>query len=123
MSIVKMPLTGLELPYPGGSGNHSVRHAGGSHYLSDEAKAYRVLVALACRHVRPVVGPLCLDWLIAPPDKRARDIDNLFKVVCDALTHAGFWPDDSNKVITQGAWQWAAPVPGGAIFLTVYEAT
>ena len=29
-----------------------------------------------------------------PPDRRARDLDNLPKAVLDAITHAGVWGDD-----------------------------
>jgi Holliday junction resolvase RusA-like endonuclease len=29
------------------------------------------------------------------PDRRRRDVDNVPKAVLDALTHAGFWSDDS----------------------------
>lgn len=30
-----------------------------------------------------------------PPDRRARDLDNLPKAVLDAITHAQVWDDDS----------------------------
>ena len=30
-----------------------------------------------------------------PPDKRKRDLDNFNKAPLDALSHAGFWEDDS----------------------------
>ena len=125
--VMNAPIVELELPYPNHTGNHSVRHTrSGGHYLTKEAEAYRLAVSLLVSpsRVAPkmLAGPLRLDWLIAPPDLRARDVDNLFKVVCDALTRCGFWVDDSNKVITHGAWQWTDPVPGGSIFLTASEA-
>jgi Holliday junction resolvase RusA-like endonuclease len=41
------------------------------------------------------------------------------KVVADALTKAGFWKDDSNKVLTRETFEWTPPTPGGAIGLTV----
>lgn len=112
----------LELPYPSQTGNHSVKHGGGRHYLTEEAKAYRRAVELQfnARGGRlPLRGPMTAEWLIAPPDSKARDFDNLSKVVADALTHAAVWIDDSNGVIKGGSWQWTDPIPGGAIFLTL----
>lgn len=120
-------LATLELPYPSHTGNHSVRHTrGGGHYVTKEAEAYRLMVSLKASPgrmaPRMLAGPLRLEWLIAPPDRKARDVDNLMKVVCDALTRCGFWVDDSNKVLKHGSWQWTDPVPGGSILLTVWEA-
>lgn len=56
-----------------------------------------------------------MDFLVEPPDLRARDVDNLMKVVKDALTDAGFWVDDSNKVIRKGSWEWAGPGKGSVL--------
>lgn len=110
----------LELPYPTGTGNHSVRHTrSGGHYVTKEAQAYRDLVSLAVRGRRAPPGALSVAWCFVPPDRRARDADNLLKVVKDALTRCGFWADDSNRVIRQGSWEWAEPVKGGAILLDV----
>jgi len=110
----------IELPYPGRTGNHSVRHtATGRHYVSKEALAYRALVSQALRGRRAPPGPISVAWTFVPPDRRARDADNLLKVVKDALTLAGFWADDSNKVIQRGDWEWVEPEKGGSILLTV----
>lgn len=122
MGIEMSVLANFELPYPGHTGNKSVRHGGGRHYLTKEALAYRVQVASAVNptgRLKPLPGPLHCDWLIAPPDLKARDIDNLLKVVKDALTKAGVWADDSNRVLPAGSWLWTDPVPGGRIFLTL----
>jgi Holliday junction resolvase RusA-like endonuclease len=112
----------VELPYPTGTGNTSVRHAAGRHYLSKEAMAYRMAVAQRVGRRTPLRGPLHMDWLIAPPDQRRRDHDNLEKVAGDALVKAGFIEDDSNQVIVSGAWRWTDPVKGGAILVTAYRA-
>lgn len=90
----------LELAYPGVTGNHSVRHTrSGGHYLSAKADAYTWLVKDAISSRKAPPGQICVDWLFAPPDARGRDVDNLMKVVKDALTKCGFWADDSNKVM------------------------
>jgi crossover junction endodeoxyribonuclease RusA len=117
-------LVSIDLPYPVGcTGNTAVRHAGGRHYLSAKAVAYHALVAVAVRRLglsSPLVGPLRASWVMCPPDLRARDHTNVFKVCEDALTRAGFWVDDSNRVIASGDWRWAfPPIKGGRISLTV----
>ena len=87
----------LILPWPP-SGNHATRHANGAHYLTDEHRAYREQVAaIAVRErVTPIVGPLRVQAQFTPPDKRRRDLDNNWKVVGDALQHAGVYADDCN---------------------------
>lgn len=107
------------LPYPPVTGNHAVRHAGGRHYKSRAAQAYDSLVLTALDRVglvgRGLPGPLHVEFFVAPPDRRARDDDNLLKVVKDALTKARFWKDDSNKVIRSTALHWDDPAPSGQV--------
>lgn len=115
----------LEVPYPKASGNSHVRHGGGAHYLTKGARAYRSLVAVAAHaqglHSRMLPGPLEVEFSIAPPDRRARDADNLLKPVLDALTNAGVWVDDSNRVIARTSVEWCDPEPGGRILLTITQ--
>lgn len=121
------PLT-LELPYPPVTGNQAVRHAGrGVHYKTAVARGYESLVASTVRLARltaqiapeALTGPLVATWVLAPPDRRARDCDNVRKVVGDALTKAGLWQDDSNKVLVREVFEWTDPLSGGQILLTV----
>lgn len=110
----------VELPYPAVTGNHAVRHTrSGGHYRAAHAVDYDGLVVETLRGRKAPAGLIHTDWLLAPPDRRARDADNVMKVVKDALTRAGFWVDDSNKVIGGGGWTWAPAFRGGAITLTV----
>jgi Holliday junction resolvase RusA-like endonuclease len=117
----------LELPWPPITGNRSVKHTKHGHYKCPKAVAYRAAVArsLSGQGVgslmgqKPLVGPLIASWVLAPPDKRARDMDNVRKEIADALTLAGFWADDSNKVLVREVFEWTDPVAGGAIALTV----
>jgi len=94
----------LCLPYPP-TGNHSVKHSRGRHYSTQDAKAYKSKVAaivqateselISCFEYMADVKVVCE---IFPPDKRRRDLDNVFKSVGDALTHSGVWQDDSQIV-------------------------
>lgn len=87
----------LQLPYPP-TGNHAVKHTrNGGHYLTREAQAYRTVVRtilLKKRPEPPYDAPVRVVCEISPPDRRRRDMDNVWKVVADALTLAGVWRDD-----------------------------
>lgn len=118
----------LTLPWPP-SANRYWRHPSsgplaGRHLISAEGRAYRSAVHVALveqlqRHPR-LRQRLVVQVEAAPPDNRARDLDNLSKALMDALTHAGLWVDDSQiddvRVLRR------LPQPGGRIVLTVREA-
>lgn len=84
------------LPWPP-TGNTATRHANGAHYLTEEHKAYRRTVAELVRGMRlpTLIGRLQVHVTFAPPDRRRRDLDNAWKVVGDALQHAGLYEDDA----------------------------
>lgn len=116
------------LPWPTVTGNHAVKHSRtGGHYKTPAAKAYEGVVAQIVAGMgmgsllgkKPLGGPLAVSWLLSPPDRRARDVDNVRKVVADALTRAGFWADDSNKVLVRESFEWSDPSPGGEVSLLV----
>lgn len=118
----------FQLPWPKVLGNHATKHTrAGGHYKVPEAVAYDALIGQIVASMgmgrltsqKPLDGPLSVSWLLGPPDSRARDVDNVRKVVADALTKAGFWKDDSCKVLVREAFEWTKPTPGGAIGLTV----
>lgn len=113
----------LELPWPP-TGNHATKHTRtGGHYKTAKAVSYRAAVAqlLGWKGLgtNPLKGPLKVEWLLAPPDRRSRDVDNARKEAADALTLGGLWADDSNKVIREERFIWTEPEPKGKIFLTI----
>lgn len=67
--------------------------------LSEEGRRFRSAAAhecLVCKLVnRQLGGRLSVALDVFPPDRRARDLDNVLKATLDALTHAGVWLDDS----------------------------
>jgi crossover junction endodeoxyribonuclease RusA len=120
----------LELPWPPITGNRATRHTkGGGHYRLAEAVSYRqgicTLVAAQKLDLR-LFGPLAVDWVLVPPDNRARDAVNVLKEVEDCLTHAGVWHDDSNRVIRRLTVEWLPPElkrakGSGKILVTIRE--
>lgn len=113
----------LELPYPPFSGNTSTRFGRGRHYTRPEIVGYRQRVAIWCAShglaglVLP--GPLEVLYTLYPPDLRARDEDNVLKVVKDALTRARVWVDDSNRVIVRSVVEWGEVVALGRVCITL----
>ena len=118
----QLSVISLELRWPP-TGNHATKHTRSGHYKTREAALYRshvrnevYLLELACL---PLVGPLEVSWLLSPPDRRARDVDNVRKELADALTLAGLWTDGSCKVIRREQFEWTDPTPGGLVHVTV----
>lgn len=127
-SAQKIGTLEFSIPWPTVTGNHAVKHTRtGGHYKTPAAKAYEGVVAQIVAGMgmatllgkKPLDGPLKVHWMLSPPDRRARDLDNTRKVAADALTRAGFWKDDSNKVLVSEGFDWYDPTPGGEIHLTV----
>lgn len=85
------------LPWPP-TGNTGTRHGGGAHYLTEAHKAYRRTVAELVVGLRlpRLVGRINIHAIFAPPDRRKRDLDNHWKVIGDALQHAGLYQDDAD---------------------------
>lgn len=65
--------------------------AKGRQYKQDVAHA---CAADGCAGAR-MRGRLAVTLTACPPDRRARDLDNLTKAALDALTGAGVWLDDA----------------------------
>lgn len=124
MNITKV--ISLQLPWPAKStGNHATKHTrGGVHYTTATAKAYRARVAAGIAGAGLVLGlpgPLQVEWQLTPPSGHGVDVDNVRKTVADALTLAGFWADDSNKVIRREVFDWMGQCPDkvGAVRVVV----
>lgn len=50
------------------------------------------------------------------PDRRRRDLDNILKSLCDSLTHAGVWQDDSQ---IDDLRIYRAPLIGGMVKVNI----
>jgi crossover junction endodeoxyribonuclease RusA len=91
--------TRLTLPYPPSVNNYY--RAGskpGSRYLTDRATVYRRTVSLivgAQRARQGMTERLRMAVVVNPPDRRARDVDNLLKALLDSLQHAGVYESDA----------------------------
>ena len=87
----------LQLPWPP-SVNTYWRHTSRGTLLSAKGRQFRADVE-ACvfeQHAgcKPLAGRLRVEIIAMPPDKRKRDLDNLFKGVLDAMERAGVYEND-----------------------------
>lgn len=84
-----------QLPYPPTINHYYIRTKRGV-VLTAKANDYRadVIQAVGKGHTT-LLGPISVKVDAYMPDKRKRDLDNVFKALCDAMTHAGVWRDDS----------------------------
>ncbi|MWQ11333.1 RusA family crossover junction endodeoxyribonuclease [Glaesserella parasuis] len=56
---------------------------------------------MACFAELPFDGLVAVDVRVYLPDRRDRDLDNLWKVIMDSLTHAKILKDDSWKYVVK----------------------
>jgi crossover junction endodeoxyribonuclease RusA len=87
----------ITLPWPP-SVNTYWRNFNGRMIISADGRAYRKAVVAQIEQQRQQKffdGPLRMTIKAYRPDKRRRDLDNLFKATLDALAHAGVYEDDS----------------------------
>lgn len=66
--------------------------------ISERGRNYRVAVGEAvlrqCVPRWQLTGKMSINVMACPPDRRKRDLDNLWKSFLDALQHAGVYRDD-----------------------------
>ena len=108
----------LSLPWPP-SVNNYWRMARGRIYISAKGRAYREAVKLLVHgkgHFNPDTR-LDVHITANPPDRRRRDVDNLFKCTLDSLEHANIFADDSQ--VDRLSIHRAVVIPGGALLVTI----
>ena len=76
------------------------------------------LAYAAGKPVLPDAGPVALLWTLRPPDKRARDMDNVIASLKHAQDGVALaW--GVNDARFQPTYRWADPVRGGAVIVEV----
>ena len=113
----------LTMPWPP-SVNRYWRHItrgalAGRVLISREGRVFRESVRAAVLQARVprVEGRLRVRVIAYPPDRRARDLDNLLKAPLDALQHCGIIADDS--AIDALVIERAHVIPDGALTVSV----
>lgn len=89
----------LTLPYPPSLSKYW-RAVDGRNILSKAGRVYRVQAHAAILEqvdlpIQTMDGSLSVEIIAMMPDRRRRDLDNILKAVCDILSHARIYQDDS----------------------------
>lgn len=87
----------VTLPWPP-TANSYWRRNGNCYFITKKGILYRDLAITTCKSMPNLFvnkERLTVSVLAYPPDKRRRDLDNLFKVLLDSLQKAGVYEDDS----------------------------
>lgn len=86
----------IDLPWPP-TANTYWRRNGGRYFISKRGQDYREFVSKVCYAYQGVFvaeDRLRVNIKAYPPDRRKRDLDNLFKSTLDSIQHAGLYVDD-----------------------------
>ncbi len=115
----------FEVPYPPSINHAYVTITSGKRVLKPEASAYRALVGYVAQTAKQRYGipelPLQMSVEVFTPDKRRRDLDNLLKVMQDAISD-GIGVDDSK--ITTLIMRKAGVIRNGAVRISItHDAT
>jgi len=90
--------------------------------ISADGRQYRKSVAAIVGSRPPaMLGRLRVEIDACPPDRRARDLDNLAKSLLDSMQHAGVYASDSQ--IDDIHIRRCARHPGGQLSITIEEIT
>ena len=109
----------LILPYPPTVNHYWLPNRNHSKRIGEKGLKFRAAVIHECRllGINTILGRIMVVVRAYPPDKRKRDLDNIFKALLDAITHAGMIEDDGLidvLKITRGE-----PTKGGQVLVTI----
>jgi crossover junction endodeoxyribonuclease RusA len=111
----------LTLPLPP-TWNHAYGRHGSRTYMKAPGREFKQEVAeiVAEAGHKTIEGRVTLFAAIHPKDRRKQDLDNRSKLLCDALTSAGVWLDDSQ--IDSLHLVRREPIKGGKVVVVITEA-
>ncbi|HDR0997883.1 RusA family crossover junction endodeoxyribonuclease [Pasteurella multocida] len=111
----------LALPYPP-SVNHYWKHTrDGRHYITDKGRVYQSAVFMACMGYLPFKKPVSIKVQVWLPDKRRRDLDNLWKVLLDSLANAKIIEDDCWQCVPKQSIEAMGIEKGGKLLVRIRE--
>lgn len=123
---MKVRTVQITLPYPPSVNTYwrSIRTGklAGRVLVSEKGREYQAAVGKAVKRAKlgkPLTTRLAVDVLVYPPDRRARDLDNVLKALLDSCQKAAVFVNDSqiDTLLIERRW----PVPDGRVELRISE--
>lgn len=113
----------LTIPYPP-SANRLWRSFAGRVIKSLEYRMWlsTAMVEILGQRPKTISGKYVLIIMATPPDRRARDLDNLVKPISDALAAAKVIQNDSQAKRLIVEWTDDPPTPGGRVEVLIHPA-
>ena len=109
----------FELPYPP-SNNTYYRNTPRGTLLSKKARQYHIQAKIALIEQGIQNGftcPVRVEFVLFPPDRKRRDLDNTLKSLCDSLQKCLILADDSQ--IKSLELNWGEVMKGGSVYVKV----
>lgn len=85
----------FNFPWPPSVNKYYRRHGHIMHVSSKGTKYHKDIRAIIGDTFPTLTGRLAVEIHAYPPDRRKRDIDNLFKALLDSMQKAGVYADDN----------------------------
>lgn len=110
-----------KLPFPPSVNAIWRKSKTGKMYLTAKGAAWKEAAAWSVKASmsQPIVGPFHFHMEVGRPDRRQRDLDNLFKCVLDAVEDAGAIRNDADAQSLFA--QWVPDLKGIRITITAAE--
>jgi crossover junction endodeoxyribonuclease RusA len=111
----------IALPFPVSVNNLFLNVRGRGRIPSPAYRQWREDAGWALKAQKPprIPGPIEIAVDLTPPDKRARDIDNLFKGILDLLVTHGIIDGDDSRTVRRVSAEW---VNGDPCTVTIRKA-
>ena len=106
------------LPYPPSVNKYWLNAKGGKHkYIQKDGRIFREKVREICSQTKPIVGQIQLTVLLAMPDNRIRDLDNILKALLDGIVKSGIIADDDSRIVPEIIVKRVGKIKGGKVIV------
>lgn len=118
-----MKVMQFTLPWPISTNSMRGVTKKGHHFTPKKLQDFydKVAFIVAEMEQKPFENPVEVRWIVNPPNKQKRDLDNLIKTAQDAIKKAGLLKDDSTAFVKGHTITMGEEVKGGSVEIIISE--